>query len=311
MKVVTQYVHLVEFPFFIPLSQGKVVPIQYQEEDVPSVLRRYLNKGMTDLLLKESDYVTFMDGIRNEIKKNHKILDKPDDALEFLNGTYEFLYESMTKMGIQEIGIQTALELNRKMFATLSKQKQFWTQLKKMRTRCNEQFLRNLYTSILLNQMISYFPWQSPQLQEKVMLAVLMCDLGLAKKDQQNIQERDRNPDLELEQRLLTYPLGLAKFLAQNSHFNSKEVLELIEQAHERPDGKGFPKGLNALKLSLLSSLHLTARAFVNKVFDNRFQPNKREEILNEILITHSENFFKASVDILKHVLNVNKDFNA
>jgi hypothetical protein len=311
VTIVHQYVHLVEFAFYIPISEEKIIPIHYQDEDIPGVLKRYLQKGMTNLLFKEHDYINFLDSIRKEIQKNQTITANPDDALEFLNGTYQFLYDSMTKMGIPEMGVQTALELNRKIMQTLSKQKNFWQQLKKMRTRCNEQFLRNLYASILLNQMISFFPWQSPQLQEKVMLAVLLSDLGLSNKEQQAVREKDRNPEIPLSTNLTNHPLVLSQLLAQNSHFNSKEVLELIEQAHERPDGKGFPRGLSAASLSLLSSLHITTRAFVDHIFENKFNQDVREEILNQMSEIFHENFFKASMDILKHVVNINREFNS
>ena len=48
------------------------------------------------------------------------------------------------------------------------------------------------------------------------------------------------------------------------------DVSVIIEQHHERPDGNGFPNGINFKRISVFSSIFIVAHDFVKYVMNNK-----------------------------------------
>lgn len=116
--------------------------------------------------------------------------------------------------------------------------------------------------------------WGSEQTLEKFILASYLHDLALgdstklakigAKEDWQN------NDDLTPEEKKLVELHSIAsKTLVESKREIPQDVHTIIEQHHERPDGKGFPNGLDHKRITPLSSIFIVSHLLADYIIEN------------------------------------------
>ena len=99
------------------------------------------------------------------------------------------------------------------------------------------------------------------------------------------------------------HPTLVADMLQQdNKNWVSAEVIQIIQQHHERPHGTGFPAGTKHLQISQLSAIHIVADVFTEKLIQQEFDYKAKDLILNEIEKDFYVGTFRKTVDALREM---------
>ena len=96
------------------------------------------------------------------------------------------------------------------------------------------------------------------------------------------------------------------KLMESKSNLFDHEVLSIIEQHHESPDGQGFPKGLSSSQILKLPAFCILASSLMKKLIEEDFNPDKKEKIINELSTKFCKGHFQQAMDALKSALRVN-----
>lgn len=82
--------------------------------------------------------------------------------------------------------------------------------------------------------------------------------------------------------------------------FTPPDVEMIILGHHERPDGKGFPKGLRAEQIPLIACLFIVVEDFVTRYYSSNKGEFALEECLEQIRPLYCETNFKKIFDGLE-----------
>jgi response regulator RpfG family c-di-GMP phosphodiesterase len=158
--------------------------------------------------------------------------------------------------------------------------------------------MKSLLTSYTCGLIIEQFPWQSPIIKEKTSMAAFLCDINLTCDEFKAMEES--SDQTYLSKRVLNHPTTIAETLKQRSSQLSHETITIISEHHERPDGSGYPGGLDHQRINLLSAVHIVARDFVSLLIEKKFDAAQKNEILAGLKRKyHQGNFKKATEAII------------
>ena len=114
--------------------------------------------------------------------------------------------------------------------------------------------------------------WTSATTQFKICLAAFLHDISINQEVMARIRSMDevRSVGLDAEQvkELRLHPIRAGEYARQFSEIPT-EVEQIVIQHHERPDGSGFPRGLNAMQISPLGALFIIAEDLVHEALEN------------------------------------------
>jgi HD-GYP domain-containing protein (c-di-GMP phosphodiesterase class II) len=114
--------------------------------------------------------------------------------------------------------------------------------------------------------------WTSAPTLFKICLAAFLHDISLHHEVMARIRSMDevRSVGLDVEQvkELRLHPIRAGEYARQFSEIPT-EVEQIVIQHHERPDGSGFPRGLNATQISPLGALFIIAEDLVHEALED------------------------------------------
>lgn len=290
---------------FIQIGDGRVVKLTNQDPDFHEVLHRYASRGLEDVYVSKADFQLFIRGIKERSLAN-KLFDPQtvnyEDKMKQLNGCYNLLREQFTKLGVCEEAIELAKEVSVEVMALVGENPNLFKLLTQFKNKCNQAFLDSLFTSYITCAMIDQFPWKSTAIKEKTSLASIMCDILLDPEDLIEMK-KEVTPD-KLSEKIFKHPDDTVALLSRKSNIIARETLSIIEQHHERPEGKGYPRGLKHQSISPLSAIYIVASDFVELMNKNQFDYSKRDEILEILSERFKQGAYQKAFIALSELLN-------
>lgn len=82
------------------------------------------------------------------------------------------------------------------------------------------------------------------------------------------------------------------------------DVAKIIQDHHEMPNGKGFPRGLFGTQMTQISCLFNLAEAFVNRIYDSDQSTGEVVIIMKELEVNYDTGNFKGPFKALKSLIN-------
>ena len=160
----------------------------------------------------------------------------------------------------------------------------------------------NVTLTFTITSMMEFVDWASVAIKEKSVMAVMLRDLILTPDYFEEIKNWDGDKE-SLSKMSRNHPTLVADMLQQdNKNWVSAEVIQIIQQHHERPHGTGFPAGTKHLQISQLSAIHIVADVFTEKLIQQEFDYKAKDLILNEIEKDFYVGTFRKAVDALREM---------
>ncbi|MBT3586904.1 MAG: HD domain-containing protein, partial [Halobacteriovoraceae bacterium] len=128
----------------------------------------------------------------------------------------------------------------------------------RFKSTCSHEYFIALSTSYIACCMIDQFSWGKRPQKEKVSMAALLVDIALGPEEFEELKKH-KNRTENLSSKILNHPIDTAKKLEKDSKFISAETLTIIEQHHEKPNGKGFPKSVSYQAITALTAVYIVA----------------------------------------------------
>ena len=121
----------------------------------------------------------------------------------------------------------------------------------------------------------SQLEWKSDSTYQKLTLAAFLHDSSLQNQELAKIQtlqelyDKKDNFTVEEMEAYRQHP-AIAAEVASRFRETPPDVDAIIFQHHERPDGKGFPRGLNHLRIGPLAAVFIVSHELVTYLIENQ-----------------------------------------
>ena len=301
-----------DFDLFIKLSSGKTLKIAHKAEPKNTILDKYLEKGVEELLLDKHQYNAFIEQmadhlrIKDGVEEEEPKLTPEEQALEMkkLNNGYETLKSIFQHDQIEQNSMSMAKSITKRAL-NIVREGQTLKYLQEFRKSCGQEFMRSIITSQICCCMVDHLPWGNESVKEKIVLGSILCDITLNKQSFEELRSHKGTLE-ELPTHILNHPYDVVRVLSSQPGLVEPDTLILIEQHHELPAGDGFPKGLEFNRISALTATFIVGNYFVERLMTSEFEEHQKNERIENTLAVIPLKFnighFKKAADALEKV---------
>lgn len=289
---------------YIKLSQEKYLKVlregtSFNRQDI----LKYKDKGATHLYVLASDF----DSNTASIEPKHFLtLDKESDtnsSEDTFSNTIEVIQDLIKETGIDDQIINMVDYAVYKIEEQLSSKKDNLAHLMKRFQSRSDYLSDSAYAVSYFSCMVcSKMNWDSDETRQKLIFASMLHDVfvensALAKAMDFGEDISQRFP-VHLVDDYKLHPVKIAEKVKLNSKL-PMNLEELVMCHHELPDGKGFPRGYDAHRVTQLCAVFNISRNFVNLLFKYDFNEDKIPGILSFFIKNYNVGNYKQPLKAL------------
>jgi len=301
LNIISKYGNELPFDIYLKLSESKYVKLVQKDGNVIDTVSKYNAKGVESVYTTKEDFATFINQLNNSFTS--KFFDpnvSTEQSVSTLSDGYEVVQESLQKLGISQSTANFAKEITKQSISLISQQPNIFKFFQEFKSKCSEAYLLNMLVAYTTTCMLDTFDWTTHAIKEKMNLSVMLRDILLNKDDLIQLKEH-RNNIGELSGKIIEHPRKMAEMIENDKNtFLPKEVAVIIEQHHESPDGKGFPRGIGHSKITVLSAIQIVGDDFIDRMVQFNFDLKMKNEILNALSTKYNQGNFRKAMDALK-----------
>lgn len=227
-------------------------------------------------------------------------------------GTIKQVQDVIRNMGISESVIEATDEVVGSVEQVLKDSKNLKSLIKKLLSLKSSFFTRTSIMNYLLGAVCQNVTWTSHQTFKKLIYASIYCDFGF-EPDEDNLATILSFEDKRVEhvtsyekKKLRNHPRLGATVLEKTAKFLTDEIT-LILQHHEKPNGTGFPQGLNYKNTPLLSCMFILIYDYTTMLVASCIKAEDLDpvRIFRELPEDYAKGNYKKPYEALKKVLKI------
>lgn len=283
---------------------GKFVRLNYSTDEFLEIIRKLQQKEVEMVYIRQSEVKKIMQEIQESLSSKQFYDPKTvvEEKVENLDEAMKTVKNVINQLGVDSETVTLLRLVNVRAMNILSESPSLYAFIKRFKKHCSDEFLRAMLTSYVMSLVIDKFPWKSDSVKEKGAMASLLCDLLLEKEDFETLRKWEKEGG-ELPNHIRNHPSELAEKLRIKRDLIPSETITIIEQHHELPDGKGFPHGVNGTKFNQLSAIFIVSQHFIQELFEEKFDYEKRIEITTRLAKKFNTKSFEKAIDALIQVV--------
>lgn len=296
---------------YINLSDNKYLKIINQNELYSfDIIEKFKIKGIDFFYIKQEDFSTFTEHYAQLISSTLSSTSLTEqERIESEVDSLQFVHETIHHLGIDEgviKAVNAVMDSNTRVIKNIP---DLGNLLKKMVNAKNYIYEHSLLNSYVCAMIVQEMNWSTEGTIQKMALASLMHDMALIDPELAMISELTEET---INKKALDYrqiglirkhPLEMAQRVNKIKNFVS-EVDQIIINHHERPDGSGFPKGLQAAQLSPLSCIFIVTEEFVNTIYKKETNKEILLKVIADLEKKYSQKHFAKVISALKKAID-------
>ncbi|MCO4794195.1 MAG: HD domain-containing protein [Bacteriovoracaceae bacterium] len=266
---------------FVQLSDTKYVKILkrgdiYARNDI----KKWSDKKMKFLYIENEDFEDFKEEFA---RTPFLVMDKdltPETSEEASLAAIEIVHELVKEIGVSEEVVNLVDYTVFQMEENLKKGSPLEDLLTKMRNRKDYLNDHSYMVAYICGQISDRMSWDSEEIKKKLAVASILHDITLDNPElamavDLGLPELQRFPKEEVTA-YKQHPYEVAQLVRDSdSEDIPPNVDEIVLNHHENPEASGFPKGIDADRISALSAVFIVAHAFVNEMYRVDFDKSK------------------------------------
>jgi response regulator RpfG family c-di-GMP phosphodiesterase len=290
--------------FYVLLGE-KFIKLNNSGETFADIFSSLLVKGVTHVHMKNSDLEAL---VNIQLQKMELTSEKFNDEiyleLQMKNlETAQVLAQTFILNAGFPSEVKSMIECsNRTILSILKEAPDIKARLEKFRINCSHQFYKSIFTHYVSSLILNHYPWRSSLFLDKIMLASSLCDLSLRPEDVEDLEAylRGEGP---LTAKVKNHPEEVIELISSDLKLITQETITIIRQHHEKPDGRGFPLGINHSRIGQLSTILIVSQAFVDVVSDCDHHGKSYVDVATEISFKYQGGFFtKTCLALIKEI---------
>lgn len=286
---------------YVKLSDKKFVKILNEGHEFDdNFMNNYLSKGMDYLYIAGKNFKNFNEKFVEILsKKMDKELTTQDRYNLEVTGV-SYVQDNFKILGIDKNIINCVETITKSSIKRLqSTNKNIFTMLEKMMT--SDDYLSNhsLLISNIAGAISIHMHGNDNLLLEKLTTASLLHDIVLNKIDENLVQMHDymdhndyaAETQYEVIEKIFVHTMEAATLLTDSKTF-SPDVIKIILNHHERPDGTGYPNKKNCDDIPPLSCLFIIVEDFVKRIFSKKLDQEMIDGIKDDFMKVYNKGNF-------------------
>jgi response regulator RpfG family c-di-GMP phosphodiesterase len=257
-----------DFSVYILISD-KYIRLNFSQDPYDEILINILKKGETQAFLKGQDFEELIQKFQAKMVNDYvpnfdEVVARELQISE--NETMIMLAQNFIKAhGLTPQILEMVENSNKNIQQIIKKSKNIVALLESYRLNCSEEYFKISFTNYICSLILNQFSWKTSAILDNLMLASTICDLSLNAEDLVELKtyEADKTKPSE---KVRNHSDSVIELLKEDQGMLSLETITIIKQHHERPDGKGFPLGIDHRRINQLSAILIVSQRFAEMV---------------------------------------------
>lgn len=258
---------------FIRIGKGKFIKLIKNGEEIDKdKIKDYLSKGERFLYQGKEDYLKCVNRELNLLSSRFAEEKKTKaQKIQLQLSTIKEVQDVVKQLGISPHVIEATDEVVKSVEDVLKSAQNLGKLIKQLMGLKDIFFTRTSINNYIIGGICKSVEWSTHETFKKLVYASIFCDFGFNKSDTQLSTVLSLNDlsgvKLEAAQisKIKHHPAMSAAYLEKTASFLTDEV-GLILSHHEKPDGSGFPKGLNYKTTPLLQALFILSYDYTTRL---------------------------------------------
>ena len=266
-KLISQKIFIADT--YIKLSEGKYVKIG----DMNSVLEqdqinKYIEKNIEYFYLNKAQYNDFLNNsIKDLMSKFNNVNMETTEVISLHLATIQQVQEVAKSIGVKQPIIELTDKVALTVNTALLKEKSLNAFLKNIIKKENYFFEHTNIINYLCGAMVKELGWDKDRATKRFITVSMFFDIGLSDPYLASILTQKEPAFLKLKRKeqdeILFHIKNSIEIISKSSSIIGDEF-KIIEHHHEKPNGTGFPKGLNSKQIPPQSAVFILAHDFAH-----------------------------------------------
>ena len=255
----------IKYPIYLQLADNRYVMLGHTGEDLSrDRINEYRDKGLKKLYLKGKDFRDYIEYNRNiSVKIVEHAKGHTDTKIKLLKHTSEIIMNYCFKNQMTEEIVEAAEENIMTTLDLISSDPHTAKLLSKFGSLENPLYAHSVEVALVAGLIAKKKGWVLSKTYLYLTVAGLFHDIGKRDMDFKIYSTPQDQLSAQEVKELHEHPKKGAEILRKIKDI-PPQVIELVEQHHENPDGSGYPEGLSRGKLHPLGTILSMANEFCN-----------------------------------------------
>ncbi|MBL6990169.1 MAG: HD domain-containing protein [Bacteriovoracaceae bacterium] len=278
------------------------------------LVEKYQKKGCNFFYIGAKDYPAFIEFsvsavVPSLLRGLESKAVSSEDKHELLIASHQVIHKLVDSIGFTPMAQNLANSAINSTIETLqlvgrSKESgNLFSKIKKMLKKGDFVSEHSCLVSYIITAMTIEINWCSEVTLRKYVVASFLHDIALKSPDLAKVRNLDQLyalTDVTEEDRsnFMNHP-EIASQMITDLQELPPDIDTIIAQHHERPDGKGFPRGLSALRVAPLSAVFIIAEEFALRLYECQFDENQMMEIVMEMKNKYNAGNYRRGINAL------------
>lgn len=266
------------------------------------ILDHYRHKKIDLLYIKKADLEFYLSDLYENIRGRSEVGPSTADQVSLNVARIDFVHTSLLQIGVDEKAIEITKETIQSVLKTLSLRPELYLTIKDYLSVNSYLTEHSIGIATIACAIARGMKLDNQFTLKKLVIAALLHDISLKSLELSLIVNMDTNEYRDLtDDKKREY----SEHIYQSIDFLNKipdlpaNVESIILEHHERPNGNGFPRGLDSFTITPLSCIFILAEEFVHHLLRNNFDSKNRDFILEKMSHEFSRGNFKAPMSSL------------
>lgn len=284
---------------YIKLSEDKFTKIvDANKENLPEkeLLNHYLNKGINTIYIEKRYFPSLMQDVYKHFQ--HKLLGekKKEEVIELGGVPFKVCFEGLSEIGMGQVTIARTNDMIHHTVISILEDEETRERFK---TYCTHQGF-GVGHSLLIMYIAACICQKSglnfSNTMKKICTAAFFHDFSLF--EMESIEDDMDHKKALISEVLFNHPVQSADLLPSSLEI-FEDTKKIILEHHEKPNGDGYPKRLNAHNISPLSCLFILAEEITFNLIRNDFDKERMQDFIQYLHKNYSQgNFSKFLKDL-------------
>lgn len=288
----------------VKLHQDRLTKIIAKENSFSldqKTLEEYIAKGVSEVYIQKDAFMTITKHMINQLTIKARQLKKVS-PLDIAGLQVNVSLHNLKELGINDEQINSVNEILEETIQSIFVDKTIENKIKELMKGYSYHTSHCVLLMYVASNILKKTTLPFQKTLKKIALAAFFHDLSIDNETAEH-ELRGLDPKSEpasmLKKRLLEHPRASTELLKRADDDTFNEAKKIIEEHHETPNGKGYPRGLNASQISPLSALFILSHEIANNLYRNEYNKDILAQMLKNFEKDYNQgnfkNFFEAA----------------
>ncbi|MGE0763298.1 MAG: HD-GYP domain-containing protein [Bdellovibrionales bacterium] len=253
---------------FVRLSSGRLVKVAHKDEKIDRErIERMAHKNVNELYVMRHDFSGVIQNLILHMRENATAPTDNDKSINEYFQVAQSVLTEVSKLPISDEAIGHAIEVTQELATRLNEVDDIAKGLKLILGLGEKHSRHAMGCVVVSNWLARAMRWSAPRVLQPLTLGAFMHDVGLKELPVELLNKERMHYSAEEVALYETHPTRGVMILRS---FNAMpaEVLQIVQEHHEMPNGQGFPNHIRGERMFPLAKIVSFANLLSHEMLD-------------------------------------------